>query len=187
MARCQDILAIPAKRGAQPGVNHLTIEQTRRLLAQPDRSTRRGRRDATLLAVLYDTGARVGELIDLAVRDVRLAPPALVALTGKGRKTRHVPLAGNTVTLLHAYLAEQGLDKSGREDHPLFFNQQRGKLSRGGIAWLIGKHQKMTGDPTLINADLSPHTLRHYVDGWVMWPAGVFPLLSLSQAPVPAT
>ena len=50
MAGCQDILAVPAKRKAQPSVNHLTIEQTRRLLAQPDRSTRRGRRDATLLA-----------------------------------------------------------------------------------------------------------------------------------------
>jgi hypothetical protein len=50
MAACQDILAVPAKKKAQPGVNHLTVEQTRRLLAQPDRSTRRGRRDATLLA-----------------------------------------------------------------------------------------------------------------------------------------
>ena len=59
MASCQDILAIPAKKKAQPGVNHLTVEQTRRLLAQPDRSTRRGRRDATLLATLYDTAARV--------------------------------------------------------------------------------------------------------------------------------
>ena len=59
MAGCQDILAVPAKKKARPGVNHLTVEQTRRLLAQPDRSTRRGRRDATLLATLYDTAARV--------------------------------------------------------------------------------------------------------------------------------
>ena len=159
MACYQDILAIPAKRAPQPAVNHLTVEQTRRLLAQPDRSTRQGRRDATLLAALYDTGARVGELADLTVRDIRLDPPALVALTGKGRKTRHVPITDNTVTLLRAYLAEHGLDRAGREDHPLFFNQHRGKLSRGGIAWLIGKYQTKTGDPTLINADISPHTL----------------------------
>ena len=161
MACCQDILAIPAKRSPHPAVNHLTVEQTRRLLTQPDRSTRQGRRDATLLATLYDTGARVGELADLTVRDIRLAPPALVALTGKGRKTRHVPLTGNTVTLLRAYLAEHSLDRAGHEDHPLFFNQRRGKLSRGGIAWLLGKYQTKTGDPTLINADISPHTLRH--------------------------
>jgi integrase/recombinase XerD len=161
MACCQDILAIPVKRAPQPAVNHLTVEQTRRLLAQPDRSTRQGRRDATLLAVLYDTGARVGELADLTVRNIRLDPPALVALTGKGRKTRHVPLTNNTVTLLRAYLAEHGLHRAGREDHPLFFNQRQNKLSRGGIAWLIGKYQTKTGDPTLTNADISPHTLRH--------------------------
>src|SRR5205807_6317054 len=113
MASCQDILAIPAKKQAQPGVNHLTVEQTRRLLAQPDRSTRRGRRDATLLATLYDTAARVQELADLTVRDIRLQPPALAVLTGKGRKTRHVPLGGNTAALLNAYLAEHGLDTPG--------------------------------------------------------------------------
>ncbi len=163
MACCQDILAIPAKRAPvlRPGVNHLTVEQTRCLLAQPDRSTRRGRRDATLLAVLYDTGARVGELVDITVRDIRLAPPELVALTGKGRKTRHVPLTANTVTLLGAYLAEHGLDTGGHEDHPLFVNQRRGKLSRGGIAWLVSKYQTNSGDPTLVNADVTPHTLRH--------------------------
>ena len=48
----------PPRKQARPGVNHLTVEQARRLLAQPDRSTRRGRRDATLLATLYDTAAR---------------------------------------------------------------------------------------------------------------------------------
>ena len=73
-------------------MHHLTVEQTRRLLAQPDRSTRQGRRDATLLATLYDTAARVQELADLTVRDIRLQHPAMAALTGKGRKTRHVPL-----------------------------------------------------------------------------------------------
>ena len=76
MASCQDILAIPAKKQAQPGVNHLTAGQTRLLLAQPDRSTRRGRRDATLLATLYDTAARVSELAGLTVRDIRVAAPA---------------------------------------------------------------------------------------------------------------
>lgn len=161
MACFQDILAIPAKRQPQPAVNHLTVEQTRQLLAQPDRSTRPGRRDATLLATLYDTGARVQELADLTVRDIRVHPPALAALTGKGCKTRHVPLGDNTVTLLEAYLSEHHLDRPGHDDHPLFFNQHRSKLSRGGIAWIINKYQNKTADPTLAKADISPHTLRH--------------------------
>jgi integrase/recombinase XerD len=161
MASCQDILAIPAKKQAQPGVNHLTAGQTRRLLTQPDRSTRRGRRDATLLAVLYDTAARVQELADLTVRDIRLQPPALAVLTGKGGKTRHVPLGNNTTALLSAYLAEHGLDQPGHDNHPLFANQHGTKLSRGGIAWIIGKYQARTGDPALVSTDLSPHVLRH--------------------------
>jgi site-specific recombinase XerD len=95
------------------------------LLAAPDRSTRQGRRDATLLAALYDTGARVSEIADLTVRDVRLQRPAMASLTGKGRKTRHVPLEGGTVTLLAAYLEEHRLDQPGREDNPVFFNRHR--------------------------------------------------------------
>jgi integrase/recombinase XerD len=161
LARCQDILAIPAKRQPQPGVNHLTVEQTRRLLAQPDRSTRQGRRDATLLATLYDTGARVQELADLTVRDIRLQPPAMTTLTGKGRKTRHVPITDNTAALLDAYLTEHRLNRPGHDDDPLFFNQHHMKLSRGGIAWIIRKYHTSAGDQTLTTADITPHTLRH--------------------------
>ena len=161
MASYQDILAIPAKKQIHPDVHHLTVEQTRRLLAQPDLTTRRGRRDATLLATLYDTAARVQELVDLTVRDIRIEPPAMAALTGKGRKTRHVPLMINTTTILAAYLAEYRLDRPGHDDHPVFFNQHRTKLSRGGIAWIIGKYQARTEDPPLTAVDISPHTLRH--------------------------
>jgi integrase/recombinase XerD len=161
MACCQDILAIPASRHDQPAVDHLNVDQTRHLLATPDRSTRNGRRDATLLATLYDTAARVQELSDLTVHDLRLDHPAMAALTGKGRKARHVPLGANTTALLTAYLAEQHLDRPGREDHPVFFNQHRAKLSRGGIAWILRKHQLQAGDPALAAAHLSPHVLRH--------------------------
>ena len=161
MACCQDILAIPAKKHDQPAVAHLSVEQTRQLLALPDRHTRRGRRDATLLATLYDSAARVQELADLRVRDIRLDPPAMVALTGKGAKTRHVPLDTNTTALLGAYLAEQCLEGPGHGDHPVFSNQHRSKLSRGGIAWILRKYQAQAPDPVLGEARLSPHVLRH--------------------------
>jgi site-specific recombinase XerD len=161
MARCQDILAIPASRHDQPAVEHLNVDQTRHLLTLPDRSTRTGRRDATLLASLYDTAARVQELADLTVRDLRLDHPAMAALTGKGRKTRHVPLDANTTALLAAYRTEWRLDSPGNEDHPVFFNQHRDKLSRGGIAWILRKYQTRAADPALARAHLSPHVLRH--------------------------
>jgi integrase/recombinase XerD len=161
MSCWQDILAIPSKKQDRPAVRHLTVDQARLLLAAPDRSTRQGRRDATLLATLYDTGARVSEIADLAVRDVRLQRPALASLTGKGRKTRHVPLDGATITLLAAYLQEHRLDQPGHEDHPVFFNQRRARLSRGGIAWVIRKYQAQIQDPQLACAVISPHVVRH--------------------------
>jgi site-specific recombinase XerD len=161
MAAWQDILAVPSKKQDRPAVEHLTVGQTRLLLAQPDRSTRQGRRDATLLATLYDTGARVSELAGLSVRDIRIQDPALASLTGKGSKTRHVPLDGSTVTLLAAYLHERQLDQPGREDHPVFFNQHRARLSRGGIAWIISKYQAQASGPLLAGATISPHILRH--------------------------
>lgn len=161
MACCQDILQIPSSKHDQPAIAHLTVEQTRLLLALPDRTSRQGRRDATLLATLYDTAARVQELADLTVRDIRLEDPAIVALTGKGRKTRHVPIDANTATLLAAYLAERQLDRPGCDDRPVFFNQHRAKLSRGGIAWILHKYQAQAADPTLTGAQLHPHVLRH--------------------------
>ena len=161
MACCQDILAIPASRHDQPAVEHLNVDQTRKLLAMPNRSTRNGRRDATLLAALYDTAARVQELADLTVRDLCLDRPAMAALTGKGRKTRHVPLDANTTALLASYLKEQQLDSPDHDDHPVFFNQHRVKLSRGGIAWILRKYQDRAADPALASARLSPHILRH--------------------------
>ena len=93
--------------------------------------------------------------------DIRVQPPPLAVLAGKGRKIRHVPLGGNTTALLSAYLAEHGLNRPGHDDHPLFVNQHGNKLSRGGIAWIIGKYQAQADDPTLAGAALSPHVLRH--------------------------
>jgi integrase/recombinase XerD len=161
MACCQDILQIPSSKHDQPAIAHLTVEQTRLLLALPDRRTRRGRRDATLLATLYDTAARVQETADLRVRDIRLKDPPIVALTGKGRKTRHVPIDTNTTALLAAYLAERHLDRAGHDDRPVFFNQHQAKLSRGGIAWILRKYQAQAADPALQEARLHPHVLRH--------------------------
>jgi integrase/recombinase XerD len=161
MACYQDILQIPATKHEQPAIAHLSVEQTRQLLALPDRCTRNGRRDATLLATLYDTAARVQEIADLTVRDIRIEDPAIVCLTGKGRKTRHVPIDHNTTALLAAYLAERQLDRPGQDEHPVFYNQHHQKLSRGGIAWILRKYQSQATNPALQAARLHPHVLRH--------------------------
>lgn len=65
------------------------------------------------MSLLYDTGARCQELLDLSVRDVRLDPPPLVKLTGKGRKMRVVPLVRNTARLLRNYMKDESLNTLG--------------------------------------------------------------------------
>jgi len=106
MLQCQKILAIPLRKHVRPTVSYLSKEELAEVLAQPDLRTPEGRRDAVLLSVLYDAGARVQELVDLSVGDVRLDPPAQLRLLGKGRKMRAVPLMGNTVQLLRSHMQE---------------------------------------------------------------------------------
>jgi site-specific recombinase XerD len=159
---CQKILQVPFKKHHKAIVKHLTPEQTRILLATPNTETRNGRRDVTLLSVLYDTGARVQELCDLRIRDIRLEGSAIVTLTGKGRKTRHVPLLGNTVELLRAYMMENQLFQNGKQDTPLFFNQRKSKLTRGGVNHILQKYAQIAllqcpGIPKMLTA----HVLRH--------------------------
>ena len=80
---------------------------------------------------------------------------------GKTSGTGSTDADPDTTALLASYLAERHLDGQGNGDHPVFFNQRRDKLSRGGIAWIIRKYQTRAADPALANAHLSPHVLRH--------------------------
>ena len=162
MLQSQKILAIPQRRHARPTVAYLSKEELAEVLAQPDLRTPAGRRDAVLLSILYDTGARVQELIDLSVGDVRLDPPAQLRLLGKGRKMRAVPLMENTVQLLRDYIHETHLDRSEQFDKPLFRNMRNQRLSRSGIRYILHKYlvRARSKRPSL-NRTVSPHTLRH--------------------------
>lgn len=154
----QRILAIPLKRTGTPHISYLTMEALESILKQPDRRTPAGRRDLVLLAVLYDSGARVSELTELLVRDIRLAQPATITLRGKGRKIRHVPLMGRTASLLSDYLKERRLEL----DRPLFFNGRRQKLTRAGVSYIIGKYVKAASEQGALLPDkVSPHVFRH--------------------------
>jgi site-specific recombinase XerD len=115
-----------------------------------------------LLSLLYDTGARVQEIIDLTVGDVRLDSPAQVTLHGKGRKTRAVPLMSSTVRLLRTYWQEHGLDQVHRKEEPLFKNRDGSRLSRSGVRYILQTYvaEARRTRPNL-RPGVSPHTLRH--------------------------
>jgi len=156
MFHSQRILSIPTKKAPQKVISYFSEDGVKQLLAGPDVSSISGRRDLTLLSTLYDTGARVQELADLTVRSIRLESPAIVCITGKGRKTRHVPIMGQTAKLLSMYLDEQNLTSPDKSEHPLFFNSRGEKLTRQGIAYILKKYAE-----AFDFKDSSPHRLRH--------------------------
>lgn len=159
LENCTDIIAMRPKKHEKPVIPFLTEEELKALLAQPDPSARHGLRDLTLLSLLYDSGARVQEITDLKLKDIRLTNPAMVTLTGKGRKARQVPLMKETCKLLDAYIRNFNLNSEPLTS-PLFFNQKGQALSRYGITYILKKYVSQAE----LDSDtrkISPHVLRH--------------------------
>ncbi len=160
IAQCQQILAIPYKKTHKKVMSYLTLDEIQILLTQPDTSTTHGRRDLTLLSLLYDTGARVQELVDLKIEDIRLSEPTVIRLTGKGNKSRLVPIMSPTEKLLRQYLAERDSKYTECGEQPLFVNRSGKKFTRAGIAYILNKYiaKANTG---FSSKKISPHCLRH--------------------------
>lgn len=158
----QKVISLPIKKTQKPLIPHLTPAAMQLLLSQPDKTTAKGRRDLTLLSLLYDSGCRVQELADLRVRDVVLTNPGVIILTGKGNKVRRVPLLRNTLTLLEYYFLENSLNKDWKCDYPLFINKQRSKLTKEGISYIISQHvysaRKIS---SIVPERVTPHMFRH--------------------------
>ncbi len=153
------VLAIPAKRFDRPVLGYLTKEQITAILAAPDRSTWSGRRDAILLAVAYNTGARVSELSALRVRDVLLESRSALQLHGKGRKQRVIPLWASTARELRAWLN----DTQRASESPVFPNRSGTPMSRSGVRDRLNRAVATAQQtcPTLRGQRVSPHTIRH--------------------------
>jgi site-specific recombinase XerD len=157
MHHCQRILSIPFKKAPKKPPVYLSDDEIGKLLSMPDMKKEHGRRDATMLSLLYDSGARVQELADLTPRDLRLEQPFYITLTGKGRKTRHVPIMRQTASLLISYIREQKINSADKLSHPLFFNSRKEKLTRQGIAYILNKY----AESIKVNNSVTPHVLRH--------------------------
>jgi site-specific recombinase XerD len=159
----QDILSIKIKKMEKKSVNYLTVDAIKLILEQIPTNTKLGRRDLALIAFLYDSGARVQELIDLTPASLNLNKPCYVTLFGKGCKKRIVPLQDQQVSLLQNYMAENGLDKSSYNQRPLFANNRKGKLTNTGVTYILNQYvniaRKTNGE--LIPDKISPHCLRH--------------------------
>ena len=155
----QRVLAIPPKRHQRAPIHYLTKPEIDALLAAPDRTTRLGRRDRTLLLLAIQTGLRVSELTALRHQDVTLGPGATVSCTGKGRKKRTTPLTPATAAALRKWIAEH----NGRPDDPLFPGPRGRPLTRDAIRRLIDRHAVAATNtcPSLATKNVTPHVLRH--------------------------
>jgi site-specific recombinase XerD len=160
-AQAQRVLAIPFKKTSGKLLGYLDEEEVKAILAEPDRTTAEGRRGYLALALLYDTGARVQELVDLRPADFRLDRMPLVRVKGKGRKQRIVPLLPVTAKLVRNHLAETG--RTSDDATPLVRNHRGQPMTRSGVAFLLDKYRRRAAKktPSLRRESISPHTMRH--------------------------
>lgn len=161
--QCQQILSIPRKKEPGHTLEYLTIEGIKSVLDAVETSSRTGFRDLTLLSLMYDSAARVQEIADLSVNDFRAEKPSTLRLTGKGSKTRIVPLMSTTSDLVSKYISIYHPSYRGEYNVPLFSNRKKEKLTRAGIAYILKKYVKIAREkqPDLIPETVSPHGLRH--------------------------
>ncbi len=161
LAVVQRVLAIPMKRFDRPLLGYLSRAEVQAIIDAPDAKRWCGQRDRTMLATLYNTGARVSELTGLRVVDVVLGGSASVHLHGKGRKERSVPVWRATACQIRRWLPR--IDH--RPDQFLFPSASGARMSRPAVtARLRLAVERAAGRyASLTKRRVSPHTMRHYL------------------------
>ena len=156
ITQARQVLGVKAAQAPEPAIGYLSIEAVALLL---EHAARRGPRDLALLSTLYDTAARVQEACDLSIGDLHLAKPASVTLTGKGRKTRTVPLTPQAAAILAHHARTLAHDPS----RPVFASRAGQRLGRAGAAYILAECSRAAhaDHPELVPAKTSPHTMRH--------------------------
>ena len=158
-SQCAAVLQIPTKKAPQRALCYLDEDELTAILSQPDRSNREGHRDHVLWSVLYNTGARIQEALNLTPRDLRLQSPFHVRLFGKGRKERISPLWPETVELLKSLLERQPRE----QNEPIFVNRYGQPLGAAGVRFKLKQYVTAAAKkvPSLASKRVTPHTFRH--------------------------
>jgi len=161
IAQSQSILAIPFKRQPYRVPEYLERDEILKIFSHIDVQTSLGQRDDAMLRLLYNTGMRAQELVDLDINHLRLCRPYYVRIRGKGRKERTCPLWRETVDALKAYLKSRAVRLD--EPLPLFVNGDGNRLTRFGVRNIITRRVAAATNscPTLLSRRITPHTIRH--------------------------
>jgi len=161
LALAQRIVSIPFKRAGARPIDYLDYDEIQAVLTSIDRTTAAGRRDYALLALMFNTGARVQEIIDLRIEHLQLNRPFQVQLYGKGCKLRCCPLWAATAAVLRDYWAER--QRLSSSSAALFLNQRAQPLTRFGVRYILARHCQRAShiQPSLAAKRLHPHSMRH--------------------------
>jgi len=158
---CQSIRTIPLKRTQHKTVDYLEEGEMQALLNAVDLNSRTGVRDNALLLLLYNTGARVSEIVQLTVADLHLDGAPQVKLLGKGQKYRNCPLWPETVEAVNDCLKHR--TAKDPDFQQLFLNANGSPITRFGVRHIIGKYADAAKGqcPPIAAKAVSPHTIRH--------------------------
>jgi site-specific recombinase XerD len=161
LERTQRILSVPFKRTETRQIEHFDSDEIQAVLKAVKVEAVSGGRDLTLLSLMFNTGARVSEIVGVQTGDLRLTAPCSVLLRGKGRKERTCPLWPETVGLLQKLIEPRGLPAT--HSAPVFLNERGGPLSRFGVRLILKKHVAKAAQrhPSLNHKRLHPHSVRH--------------------------
>jgi len=163
LALCKGILDIPMKKCEKKSPIHLSAEELKLLFAQPNVKEKKGIRDLAIMTLLYDTGARVSELIGLKIEDIRLdKKTATVTIFGKGRKQRIVPISSATADIVRAYYKSNKINLTKPQDI-VFTNNRGDALTRPGINYILNKYiqRARENNPDMFKFKISAHIMRH--------------------------
>jgi len=163
LSEYQRILGIPIKKSPHREISYLKTEGIKVLMNQIPINEHNGLRDYTMLMLMYTTGIRVSELLEIKVKDISLSTPCTLLVHGKGKKSRFVPLLNDTLPIIRKYLKVMKYDQPEKKDEWLFLNHMNEKFTRQGISYVVRKYANlaMKESPDLIPKDMSPHKMRH--------------------------
>lgn len=153
------ILNIKVKKVETKTVPYLTVNGIKLLLSVPSIYSNTGLRDMAILSLMYESGCRVQELIDLKVEDIFFQNTDVVRLHGKGNKIRLVPISENCSNIIKKYINSKKIE----DGNYLFTNHSKKQFTRAGISYLLNKYVEVAKkqDPTLFTIKVHPHVLRH--------------------------
>lgn len=157
--QCAEVLRVPFKKTARRATRYLESAEVTAILSQPDRNSAEGQRDHALMSLLYNTGARVQEALDLRPQDVHFKSPAHVRLMGKGRKERISPIWPETADLVTALIRR----RPRKPDEPIFVNRYGEPLTASGFRFRLREYVEAAAKivPAISKKRVTPHVFRH--------------------------